>query len=299
MADRVLATVSAEASILLGAGAAILEQIAARPVGLGVVEHSTALARPVDRLRSTLTYVYVMAFGSEQERRDVARRVERAHGPVRDPGRYDASDPELQLWVAATLAHEGRRLHEQVFGPLSPAAAERLHQESAVYATALQVPHSAWPADVAAFAAYWRSGLGRLRPDPAVQCFAHRLLSGRGQPLLVRLVLPLQSLMARGGVPAEVRAVLGLSWSSRDQARYDLFWRVFPPVYRRLPRRVRALPAQLCLGSYRRRTATRQSRSRPIRSVRRTLRHCDLRRLRSLRTSWPAASHARVRARLK
>lgn len=251
--ESVLARVAAEASVLLGAGSAVLEQIAARPVGLGVVEHSSTLARPVDRLRTTLTYVYVLAFGTQEERRDIARRVNRAHRPVRARGRYDAFDPELQLWVAATLAHEGRRLHEQVFGPLPPAARERLHRESAVYATALQVQPTAWPADVAAFEDYWAAGLRGLQADAAVQCFAHRLLSGRDQSLLVRLVLPLQSLMARGGVPPEVRAVLDLPWSRRDQARYDLFWRVFPPVYRRLPRTLRTLPARLYLRDYRRR----------------------------------------------
>lgn len=257
-AGPVLASLAAEASILLGAGAAILEQIAARPVGLGVVEHSTVLARPGERLRATLTYVYVMALGSDEERRQVALWVDRAHGPVRATGRYDAFDPELQLWVAATLAHEGRRLHEQVFGPLPPAARERLHQESAIYATALQVQPSAWPADPAAFEEYWRAGLRRLEPDPAVQYFARRLLSGRDQPLLVRLVLPLQSLMARGGVPPEVRTVLDLPWSRRDQARYNLFWRVFPPIYRRLPRRLRSLPARLSLRDYRRRVPVRR-----------------------------------------
>jgi len=254
MADdgTMLRTVAMEASALLGAGAATLEQIAARPVGLGVVEHSTTLERPAHRLRSTLTYIYVLAFGTEEERRDVARRVNRAHRPVRSPGRYDAFDPELQLWVAATLAHEGRRLHELVFGPLPPDDRERLHRELAVYATALQVRPAAWPADVAAFEEYWTAGLRRLRPDPEVRRFARELLSGRGQPPLLRLVLPLQSLMARGGVPPEVRDVLGLPWSRRDQARYDLFWRVFPAVYRRLPLRLRALPARLCLRGYRR-----------------------------------------------
>lgn len=248
----VLATVAAEASILLGAGAAILEQIAVRPVGLGVVEHSTALAHPVDRLRGTLTYIYVQVYGTDAERREIAEEVNRAHRPVQAPGRYDAFAPELQLWVAATLAHGGRRLHEQVFGPLSPAAAERLHAESAVYATALQVAPAAWPADVASFEEYWATGLRRLRPDPAVQGFARRLLSGRDGPAWIRLLMPLQSLMARGGVSPEVRTVLDLPWSERDQARYDLFWRTFPPLYRRLPRRLRSLPARRCVRSYRR-----------------------------------------------
>lgn len=253
MGEIALADVAQEACVLLGAGSAILLQVAMRPVGLGVVEHSSTLDRPVDRLRTTLTYVYVLALGTAEEQRAVAQMVNRVHGPVRSPGRYDAFDPALQLWVAATLAHEGPRIHEQVFGPMDPVSRERVHRESAVYATALQVPAKDWPADMAAFGEYWSRTLRTLEPDPAVQDFAARLLTTQGQPLLVRLVLPLQSLMARGGVPAEVREVLGLGWSEREQRAYDLFWKAFPPVYRRLPRSVRALPARLYLRDFRRR----------------------------------------------
>lgn len=239
--------------MLLGAGAAILDQLAMRPVGVGVAEHSTTLERPLDRLRATLTYVYVLALGTPEEQRVVADMVNRAHRPVQSPGRYSAFDPDLQLWVAATLAHEGSRIHAQVFGPMDPASQERLHRESAVYGTVLQVPPEAWPADVASFQTYWQAALQRLEPDPAVQAFARRLLSTRGQPPVVRILLPLQSLMARGGVAPEVREVLALPWSRTDQYAYDLFWKAFPPVYRRLPRFMRALPAQLCLRDFRRR----------------------------------------------
>ena len=255
MDEIALADVAQEACVLLGAGSAILLQVAMRPVGLGVVEHSATLDRPLDRLRTTLTYVYVMALGAPEEQRAVAQLVDRVHGPVRSEGRYDAFDPALQLWVAATLAHEGPRIHEQVFGPMDPVSRDRVHRESAVYATALQVPADAWPADLAAFEEYWARTLRTLEPDPAVQAFVRRLLSPRGQPVLVRLLLPLQSLMARGGVPPEVREVLALHWSRRDQRTYRLFWRVFPPVYRCLPRPVRTLPARLYLRDFRRRRA--------------------------------------------
>lgn len=246
--------------MLLGAGAAVLEQLAMRPVGLGVAEHSTTIQRPLDRLRTTLTYVYVLAMGSPEEQRAVASMVDRSHAPVRSAGRYSAFDPDLQLWVAATLAHEGPRLYEQVFGPIDPASRERVHRESAIYGTALQVPPTAWPEDVASFEEYWQAALRRLEPDPVVQDFARRLLSTAGQPLLVRLLLPLQSLMARGGMPAEAREVLALPWSERDRMLYDLFWAVFPPVYRILPPVLRSLPARLYLRDFRRRRA----RGRPV-----------------------------------
>jgi uncharacterized protein (DUF2236 family) len=247
------AQVVEEASALLGAGAAILEQIALRPVGLGVAEHSTTLTRSLDRLRTTLTYVYVLALGTPEEQRAVARMVDRVHARVRSVGRYDARDPELQLWVGATLAREGVRVHEQVFGPMSDASRDRVLRESSSYATALQVPAERWPVDAQAFDDYWAAALQRLEPDPVVRSFARRLLSTQGQPVLVRALLPLQSLMARGGVPPEVREVLGLPWTPRDQGAYDLFWKVFPPLYRRVPRPLRVLPARLYLHDFRRR----------------------------------------------
>jgi uncharacterized protein (DUF2236 family) len=95
---------------MLGSGSAVMYQLAVWGVGKGVAEHSTTMQRPVDRLRTTLTYVYVMGLGTDEERAQVARMVNRAHVPIRGEG-YSAFDPELQLWVAATLAEVGREMY--------------------------------------------------------------------------------------------------------------------------------------------------------------------------------------------
>jgi uncharacterized protein (DUF2236 family) len=250
-----LADFVAEAALLLGAGSAVMYQLARKEVGLGVVEHSSTLDRPLDRLRTTLTYVYVMALGTEEERRSVAAMVDRQHGPVRSVGRYSAFDPELQLWVAATLARTGETLRDRVFGPMDPATRERVYRDSWVLGTALQVTPEMWPRTRANFEDYWQASLARLAPDPAVQAYARRLLSTRAAPLVARPAQPLQSLVTRGNLDARTREVLGLPWSARDQVRYDAFWRVFPPAYRRIPRGVRQLPAGFVLAGLRRRRA--------------------------------------------
>jgi uncharacterized protein (DUF2236 family) len=59
--------------------------------------------------------------------------------------------------------------------------------------------------------------------------------------------------MTRGNLDPRTREILALPWSSRDQKRYDLFWKVFPPVYRLVPRPVRQAHAQLVLRDMRRR----------------------------------------------
>jgi uncharacterized protein (DUF2236 family) len=248
-----LADFVSEAVLLAGAGSAVMYQLARKEVGLGVVEHSTTLDRPLDRLRTTLTYVYVMALGTESERRSVAAMVDRRHAPVRSAGRYSAFDPELQLWVAATLARTGETIHERVFGPMDPATRERVYRESWVLGTALQVRPAQWPETRAEFEDYWRASVELLAPDPAVQQYAAKLLSSRAAPLAVRPAQPLQSLVTRGNLDARTRGVLALPWSARDQARYDRFWHTFPPVYRRVPRRLRQLPAHVVMADLRRR----------------------------------------------
>lgn len=243
----------AEQMLMLGAGSTVMYQLAMKGVGLGVAEHSTTLRRPIDRLRTTLTYVFVMVLGSEQEKKDVARLVNRMHATVRSPGRYTAFDPDLQLWVAATLARNGETLYEKVFGPMDPATRERCYREAWIFGTALQVTPEMWPQTRAEFETYWEESLGRLEPDPAVQCYVKQLLSTDGAPLVMRAAVPLQSLMTRGNLDPHTREVLALPWSRRDQVVYDLFWKVFPPVYRLVPRRLRQLHAHLILRDMRRR----------------------------------------------
>ncbi len=252
-ADFRLDSIAAEAMFMLGAGSTVMYQLAMKGVGLGVVEHSTTLSRPVDRLRTTLTYVYVMVLGTDEEKDEFAGLVNRMHAPVRSPGRYSAFDPELQLWVAATLARNSDTLYERVFGTLSEAARERLYRDSWILGTALQVRTEAWPQTRREFERYWEESLGRLESDPHVQVYAARLVSMDGAPWYLRPARPLQSLMTRGNLDPHTRAILALPWSARDQRAYDLFWRVFPPVYRMVPRRLRQLPACLLLRDVRRR----------------------------------------------
>src|SRR5690606_7359477 len=101
-----------------------------------VAEHSTALVRPMDRLRTTLTYVYVMILGTDEERAVVTRLVNKAHVPIRSTGRYNAFDPDLQLWVAVTLA-QNTWLHEKMFGEFDPATREQVYRDGWIFGTAL------------------------------------------------------------------------------------------------------------------------------------------------------------------
>jgi uncharacterized protein (DUF2236 family) len=249
-----LGDVSQEAFIYLGAGAAVLLQMAQPGVGLGVAEHSATLQRPLDRLRTTMTYLHALTLGSAEERRAVGRLVTRAHGPVRS-ARYDALDPQLQLWVAATLYKGGAMLGEIFHGRLPAAQAEALYQEAAVYGTTLQMPAALWPADLAAFERYWAAAMASLQVEEPVRRYVHALLDGHALPWWLRWLMPLQRFTTRGLLPPPLRAAYGLQWTERDQWRWARFIRIAPRLYWLLPRVLRHLPARCLLRDMRRRLA--------------------------------------------
>ncbi|WP_310964847.1 oxygenase MpaB family protein [Nocardioides terrisoli] len=239
-----------EPALLLGSGSAVMLQLAEWGVGKGVAEHSTTMDRPFDRLRTTLSYVYVMGLGTDAERQAIARMVNRAHVPIRGEG-YSAFDPELQLWVAATLAEVGLQMYEKVFGPLDPDTAERLYREGWIYGTALQVREDMWPPTRAEFEQWWARKEAGFRSDEQIRRYAAGLLSTREATWLVRPVLPLMSLITRGNLSPHARDVLGFTWSARDQRRYDLVWRIVRAVYPRMPRAMRRLPARVAMAEVR------------------------------------------------
>ncbi|MCK0093597.1 DUF2236 domain-containing protein [Rhodococcus sp. HNM0563] len=250
-----LADFVGESMLLLGAGSTVLLQLADRGTGHGVADHSTTLQRPLDRLRTTMTYVYAVTLGTQEERRQIVRMVNKAHVPVRSET-YNAFDPELQLWVAATLYRNGVQMYERMFHKLSDADLEWIYQQSAVYGTALQVKEDMWPATRAEFDAYWDNMIATMDVDEKVRSFTRGLLGGGDSPLPVKLLMPLQRFMTIGLLPQRMRDEFSLPWSPRDQRRFDLFWKVVPPVYRRVPRPIRQLSATYYLRDMRRRFAS-------------------------------------------
>jgi hypothetical protein len=95
-----------ESICLMGGLTALLLQIAHPGVGAGVAFHSDFVYRAFQRMENTAIYIYGIVFGTEEEKRAIQDWVDKMHAPVkgeRGGVQYDAKDPDLQLWVAATI----------------------------------------------------------------------------------------------------------------------------------------------------------------------------------------------------
>src|SRR5438067_1722302 len=129
--DAVIRRVSSEAILLLGGGRALLMQLAHPQVAAGVADHSGFEADPFGRLRRTLEATFTIVYGTQEDADLVARQLWAVHERVTGPG-YRANDPELLLWVNATLIDTALRIHARFLRPLSPTDAERYYQDSVV-----------------------------------------------------------------------------------------------------------------------------------------------------------------------
>ena len=248
-----MADYGGEGILLAGAGRALLLQLADPAVGRGVDEHSTFVGRPVNRLKGTLTYVYAIVYGTDEQVNEVRRRVNRAHVPVRradneESAGYNAFDPQLQLWVVATLYDTAITIIEKIYGPLDDESADAMYRDYARIGTALQLPPDMWPEDREAFRRYWDQRISTLRAEAGGVRVGRGLLFPKHTALWYRAIIPPARFLTAGFLPPHVRQDFGLPWSGRHQRRFDRTMRVLALTYPKLPRRIRHWFKDYCLG---------------------------------------------------
>jgi uncharacterized protein (DUF2236 family) len=186
--------VNREGVLLLASGPrALLLQLAHPLIAEGVDQHSDFRRDPWTRLRRTLHSYMRIVYGSTSEARGEIRRLNRYHrailGPIEDPAargrfgnRYDARDPELSLWVHATLVESVATAYQAWIAPLSAEERSRLYDESRPIGRAFGIPESILPADLVAFDRYFADMRGRdgpVHPSPKARELAGYVLAPR------------------------------------------------------------------------------------------------------------------------
>ena len=241
-----------EACILIGSGRAILLQVAHPKVAQGVTDHSNFAEKPLKRLQGTLDYVYAITLGSPEESEQLAASVSRIHTYVKGPG-YSALDPDLQLWVAATLYMNALHLYEAILGPMPVAMREEFCRECALFGTLLGCPEDLWPSSVAEFEEYWDRALASLVISEEAKRICRDVLYNRALPFYLRPLQPLNRFVSTGLLPEHMRAEFGLVWDARRERLFQSVMRGLRLTYPRLPRRLRNLPVTLYMQYFRRR----------------------------------------------
>lgn len=244
--------IAPEAVLLAGAGRAILLQLANPAVGYGVGRHSDFAADPMKRLHGTLSYIYALSNGTPGQRKYMQRQVQRAHLPVMFEGDegvppYSAADPQLQLWVAATLYDSANQVHSAILPDLSPDQAESLYQGYELLGTALGMPAGLWPGSRAEFENYWESQLATLHVDDTIKGVAQELLTAANAPVWIRILMPLARFLTIGLLPAEVRSMYGFSWSGSQERKLRTTFKLASVLVRIAPKSLRHAPMRYYL----------------------------------------------------
>jgi uncharacterized protein (DUF2236 family) len=210
--------VDREALLLAGGTCALLMQLAHPAVAAAVAQHSDFAGDPFGRLRRTLTASYAVVFGSTRRAERAIRRINAIHGVVSgrvpETGQpYHALDPDLLLWVHATLVDTALRVYERYVAPISPAAGEAYHDEARRIAIRLGVPAEVVPptlVDLRARMAEMLDG-GAVQVTPTARVLAPSVLyPSRVMP---RLLWDAAHLISFSVMPNPIRSGYGIPWS--------------------------------------------------------------------------------------
>jgi len=239
--SAVIRRVSAEPAVALGAGRALMLQLAHPSVAAGVQDHSEFKANPFKRLQGTLEAMYGVVFGSDELADGIGRRIQWIHTFVVGPG-YTANDPGLLLWVHATLFDTARRCYEQFVEPLSPADLETYYEEMATVAERFGCPRSAQPATCVAFDDYFAETVAAIEVSDVGRDLGGFILDptlSLGLHVPLRPLLRLQRLLTVGSLPPSLRDQFGFAWTDADQRRHDPTVRRLRQLFRVTPRPIR------------------------------------------------------------
>jgi uncharacterized protein (DUF2236 family) len=253
-----------EAMLLLGAGPrALLLQIAHPAVAAGVHDHSDFRADPWRRLSATLRSYLTIVYGTTGAARAEIRRLNTLHRAISGPG-YSARDPELALWVHATLIDSTIVANDAWIEPMSVDRRAAYYAETRPIGRAFGVPDDLLPRDLDDFETYVESmlasggpivvsetacELGRAVLRPPLSPLAPMLpFEGLARAVLANVPVAMYGWTlwpAIGLLPGRIRDAYGLSWGWPEQVVAGWLvavWRAWRPW---LPDELRQMPQAL------------------------------------------------------
>lgn len=245
--NAVIRRVSDEPALFLGAGRALLLQLAHPAVAQGVDDHSDFKRNPFKRLQGTLEAMNGAVYGSAELAEGIGRRVRWIHEFVSGPA-YAANDPANLLWVHATLVDTALWCYETVLEPLGDVEREAYYQDMARVAELFGCDRADQPATYADFRAYFDATVASLEVTDVARDLGGFIVDPE---LPLRLHVPLgpalrlNRRLTIGTLPPAIREQFGFEWHAGEQQRFDRTLGRIRTIYRATPRPLRLAATRL------------------------------------------------------
>ena len=240
--DSITRRVSRENILLLGGGRALLMQLAHPKVAAGVDDHSDFRTSPVRRLRRTVLMTMAIVFGERETALGAARAVNHAHAKVRGDD-YRALDPDLLLWVHATLVDSALVTYQTFVGPLTASDCENFYQESKLLGELLGISRDRFPQTLKDFERYVDGMIagGGVQVTPRARELARLVMRPRLRLVPGPVMVPFEVVTA-GLLPAALREAYGLAWGRRRERAFMLAVAAVPRIVALTPPLLRVWP---------------------------------------------------------
>ncbi len=246
--------INRESVVLLGGARAVLMQLAHPLVAMGVSAYSDYMTDPIGRAVRTFVLGEILTFGSLEKARQAARSINRKHLHVHgelpmDAGvfpkgtHFDARDPELLLWVHATLIDTWLLCYNLFIGSLTRTEQETYYQESKEVAHLLGLLPDKMPNTIYDLRQYVYDMVysDRLVATPQARQLAYQVLFPPA-PAILRPLMHLNLQLTCALLPQPIREIYGMEWNTHRQVIFDLSARGMRTIIPRLPLDLRELP---------------------------------------------------------
>ena len=245
--DSKLWEINRERAILVfGTQRALLMQLAHPLVCQGVSEHSNFKEDPLSRLTHTRIAVSTLMFGTRDEVLETARRINNAHKSVNGELKqndgiykagtaYDAKDPDLTMWVWATLIDTRIVVYDKFVRPLAHDEKEQFYQESKEILPLLGGKPQETPSSVKDFSNYMEEMVndGKVVVGQEARKLAPHIMLKKFSP--AKPLALFMSTIAIGLLPETIRNQYGFSWNPLKQTFLDTTAAVSRLTYPHIP----------------------------------------------------------------
>jgi uncharacterized protein (DUF2236 family) len=183
--------VDREAATFLGAGRALLLQLAHPWVAAAIAQHSRTLSDPIGRFHRTFGIVFNLVFGDRDHCLAAARQLHRRHaaisgtlpsaaGPFAAGSAYFANSLPALRWVWATLTDTALVAYRLVLPAPSDHACDQYYADNQRFGALFGIPQPDLPPDWPSFCGYFdeMAQSDTLTVTAEARSVAHRLLDG-------------------------------------------------------------------------------------------------------------------------